>query len=203
MEEIIIQLINEYGYFAILFLIALENIFPPIPSEIILCFGGFATVKTELHMGNVILFATVGSVLGAIALYYVGKFLDKDKLERVVTGKIGKVLRIKISDIEKTEKWFRRRGRDAVLIGRCIPIIRSLISIPAGMTRMPIKQFMIYTILGTAIWNTILVSLGRIAGSNWQLISNIIDTYAKIIAIAFIIIIIIIIKKKNEKSNLK
>lgn len=200
MQEIIIQFINEYGYLAILLLIALENIFPPIPSEIILSFGGFATVKTDMQLGAVIVFATIGSLIGAIALYYIGRILDKDKLEKIVSGKIGKILRLKMGDIEKAEKWFLKRGREAVLIGRCIPIVRSLISIPAGMSRMPLKQFLLYTILGTTIWNTVLVSLGKIAGANWHIISNIIDAYSKLIIIAVMIIAVVtIIRNKKVK----
>ena len=134
MQEFIIQIIENWGYLGVGLLIAIENIFPPIPSEVILAFGWFMTTKTALNVVGVIIAATLGSTIGAIVLYLIGKILNKERLEKIVSGKIGKVLRLKKEDIEKADKWFDTKGQKTVFICRFIPIVRSLISIPAGMS---------------------------------------------------------------------
>ena len=144
MEQIIIDLMEKFGYLGVFLLIAVENIFPPIPSEVILTFGGFMTTYTSLNVVLVIVFATLGSVVGAIVLYYIGKILNKDRLIKIVNGKIGKVLRLKASDIEKADNWFDTKGQLTVFFCRFVPIVRSLISIPAGMSEMPMKKFLLY-----------------------------------------------------------
>ena len=110
MEQFILSVMEQFGYLGIFFLIAIENIFPPIPSEVILLFGGFMTTFTKLSVVGVILVATLGSLLGAIILYYIGKILNKERLKRIVSGKIGKVLRLKPNDIEKADHWFDTKG---------------------------------------------------------------------------------------------
>ena len=114
MQEFIIQIMNQFGYFGIFFLIALENIFPPIPSEVILLFGGFMTTYTKLNLFGVVIASTLGSLLGAIVLYFVGKILNKERLKKIVNGKIGKVLRLKASDIDKADHWFDTKGNKTV-----------------------------------------------------------------------------------------
>lgn len=191
MQEIIISLINQFGYFGILFLVAIENIFPPIPSEVILSFGGFMTTYTKMNIVGVIIASTIGSIIGAIALYYIGKILNKERLEKIISGKIGKILRLKKKDIEKADHWFDTKGYYTVFFCRFIPIVRSLISIPAGMSEMNFPKFIILTTLGSLIWNSILIILGSIMGSNWNKIVNIMDKYSKIGLIILIIVIII------------
>lgn len=191
MQEIIISLINQYGYFGILFLVAIENIFPPIPSEVILTFGGFLTTYTNLNIIGIVIFSTLGSVIGAICLYYIGKILNKERLIKIVSGKIGKILRLKKDDIIKADSWFDTKGQKTVFFCRFIPIVRSLISIPAGMSEMPLKKFLLYTTMGTFIWNLVLVVLGSVVGKNWTKIVKIIDTYATITLILVIIAFII------------
>lgn len=202
MQEIIITLINKFGYLAISFLIALENIFPPIPSEIILTFSGFMTIHTKLNIILVIISATIGSVIGAFILYKIGNILNKERLEKLIKSKVGKVLRLKKKDIEKADYWFDTKGSITVFFCRFIPIVRSLISIPAGMSSMPIKKFLILTTLGTLIWNTVLVILGNIMGESWVDIVDFMNKYSKIVLIVFIFIIIILIiifyKKKRK-----
>ena len=162
MQTWITDLINNYGYFAIVALIAIENIFPPIPSEVILTFGGFLTTYTYMTPWLVILWSTVGSVIGAIVLYFLGRLLPPERW--------GKLLRFKPDEIAGAQEWFLRRGQASVLLCRCVPIMRSLISVPAGMTRMNMVTFLILTTIGSAIWNTLLVLLGAGAGSSWTLI---------------------------------
>ena len=202
MQEIIITLINKFGYLAISFLIALENIFPPIPSEIILTFSGFMTIHTKLNIILVIISATIGSVIGAFILYKIGNILNKERLEKLIKSKVGKVLRLKKKDIEKADYWFDTKGSITVFFCRFIPIVRSLISIPAGMSSMPIKKFLVLTTLGTLIWNTVLVILGNIMGESWVDIVDFMNEYSKIVLVVFIFIIIILIiifyKKKRK-----
>lgn len=202
MQELIITLINKFGYLAISFLIALENIFPPIPSEIILTFSGFMTIHTKINIILVIISATIGSVIGAFILYKIGNILNKERLEKLIKSKVGKVLRLKKKDIEKADYWFDTKGSITVFFCRFIPIVRSLISIPAGMSSMPIKKFLVLTTFGTLIWNTVLVILGNIMGESWVDIVDFMNKYSKIVLIVFIFIIIILIiifyKKKRK-----
>lgn len=207
MQEIIIDIINQFGYIGVMLLIAIENIFPPIPSEVILTFGGFMTTYTSMKILWVIVFSTIGSVVGALVLYGIGRLLTKEKLEKLLGSKIGKILGFKKDDVAKSEKWFIKRGKITVFFCRFIPIIRSLISIPAGMTKMNMWMFLILTTIGTAIWNTVLVSLGAAFGASWGIIAKYMDTYSKIgliaICVAFIIGCIVFYKNRIAKRKKK
>ena len=205
MQEFIISVMNQFGYFGVFLLIAVENIFPPIPSEVILLFGGFMTTYTKLNIIFMIIAATFGSLLGAIVLYYIGKILNKERLKKIVRGKIGKMLRLKESDIEKADAWFDNKGNKTVFFCRFIPIVRSLISIPAGMSEMAMSKFLVYTIFGSLIWNTVLVYMGSIFGKNWTKILDVMDRYTHIVIILCIILFAVFIYyfylKKNKKKH--
>ena len=207
MEQIIINIMEQVGYLGVFLLIAIENIFPPIPSEVILVFGGFMTTYTTLNIPIMILAATLGSLLGAIVLYYIGKIFNKERLKRIVNGKIGKVLRLKASDIEKADKWFDTKGNKTVFFCRFIPIVRSLISIPAGMSEMPMQKFLLYTILGSLIWNTVLIIVGSIVGDKWETIVGYLDNFSNIILIILVIIFVVamyywfVIRKKKQNKK--
>lgn len=183
MQELILQLVDRFGYLGILLLIAIENLFPPIPSEVILTFGGFLTTCTELRVPGVILFSTLGSLLGAVILYGLGSILRRERLMRLVSGRLGRSLRLRPEDVEKADVWFGRRGRGAVFFCRFIPIVRSLISIPAGMGRMETGRFLLYTAAGSLIWNTVLVSLGCVVGESWESIARRFGEYSDIAAL--------------------
>ena len=191
MEEFILSMMNQFGYIGVFLLIAIENIFPPIPSEVILLFGGFMTTYSELNIVLMIIFATLGSLIGAIVLYYIGKILNKDRLKKIVSGKIGKILRLKNSDIDKADEWFDTKGNKTVFFCRFIPIVRSLISIPAGMSEMPLGKFFLYTTVGSLIWNTVLIIIGAVVGENWKSILNIFDTYSHIVLVLLVIIFVV------------
>lgn len=204
MEEIIITLINKYGYFGILFLVALENVFPPIPSEVILTFGGFSTTITNLNILGVIAFSTLGSLIGALLLYYIGKILNKERLIKIVSGKIGKLLRLKKEHIEKADYWFDNRGQKTVFFCRFIPIVRSLISIPAGMSDMKLSKFILYSFSGTVIWNSVLVILGSIVGEKWENIVSVMNAYSSTVVVIIGICIVggivyYLIKKRKSR----
>lgn len=205
MQEIIIQVMNQFGYFGVAFLIMIENIFPPIPSEVILTFGGFMTTYSELGIIGMIIAATIGSVLGALILYFVGRLLRVERLEKLVSGRLGKVLRLKPEDITKAEKWFLKRGYATIFFCRFIPLIRSLISIPAGSAKMKLPSFLILTTLGTLIWNIVLVCLGAALGDNWEMIAGILDSYSSVVVVIlgfiFILAILIFVKKRFFPKN--
>ena len=203
MQEIIINIMESFGYLGILLLIMIENLFPPIPSEVILLFGGFMTTKSELTIFGVVIFSTIGSIIGAIILYMIGKILNKERLIKIVSGKVGKILHLNKSDIEKADEWFSKKGTKTVFFCRFVPVLRSLISIPAGMNQMNIPKFLVYTTIGSLIWNIVLTSFGYLAGANWERISNIFDTYSSVVTvilgIAIIVFMIIFYKKKKVK----
>ena len=191
MEEIIISMVNQFGYLGIILLIAIENIFPPIPSEVILTFGGFATTISNITVIGTIIASTVGSVLGTIVLYWIGRFLNEERIDKIADSKVGKVLGLQKQDIHKAFSWFDNKGKFAVFFGRFIPIVRSLVSIPAGMAKMAFIPFLALTTVGSLIWNTVLITLGRIAGASWGRIADYIGGYSDVVLIGFIIIFIL------------
>ena len=205
MQDMIIQIMNQFGYFGILLLIAIENIFPPIPSEVILTFGGFMTTYTSMNIWGVIIFATAGSVLGAIVLYGVGRWLNPERLENWLNCKWAKLLHFKKEDVSRAVGWFSNRGKITVFFCRFIPVVRSLISIPAGITRMNMASFLILTTAGTFIWNVVLVYLGAFAGSSWENIVGYMNTYSKIFVFVFAIMAVIAVmiyyKKRFAKKT--
>ena len=208
MENLIIQIMNNYGYIGICLLILVENVFPPIPSELILTFGGFMTTNSNITVIGVIIAATIGSLLGAIILYYIGKILNKERLIAIVNSKYGKWLKIKPKDVEAADKWFNEKGNKTVFFCRFIPVVRSLISIPAGMSEMPLVKFIVYTVLGSTIWNTTLVCVGAFAGDKKDYILSLLNEASHIVVILLIITFLGIVfwfyrirgKKRKVKS---
>lgn len=205
MQSWITQFVEQYGYLSIFLLVTLENVFPPIPSEVILTFGGFMTTYSNLTIPFVIAFATAGSVAGAVILYAIGRLLDVKRLERIVQ-RWGYLLRVKVEDIHRADAWFKRYGYWTVFFCRMIPIIRSLISIPAGMSGLRMGVFVLLTTLGTLLWNILLVIAGALLGANWERILDIIDTYQNItilvIVIAFAAFVVFwFLKTKGSKGK--
>ncbi|MEK3952050.1 membrane protein DedA, SNARE-associated domain [Psychrobacillus psychrotolerans] len=200
MEAWITDWMNQFGYLGVFLLILAENIFPPIPSEVILTLGGYMTTMTSMTKLGIIIASTAGSVIGATILYGIGLLLDVERLEKIV-GKYGKFLRLTIKDIHKADAWFDKYGVWAVFFGRLIPLVRSLISIPAGMSNMKFGLFLLFTTLGTLIWNTVLVSVGAAVGDNWDEIVGYMDIYSNIvytiIAICGIAFLIWYFKKRD------
>ena len=203
METWIANLIEQYGYFGILLLITLENIFPPIPSEVILMFGGFMTTKTSLSVLGVAVVATTGSIVGSLMLYGIGRMFSMNRLERIIERK-GVWMRLKKEDVQKANNWIKTYGYWAVVICRMIPLIRSLISIPAGMAHMRLTPFLLFTCIGTFIWNITMVGIGAIVGENWDFVKQLLSvyatiTYALIAAIALLIIIFFLRRARRKQ----
>ncbi|MNW34284.1 Inner membrane protein YqjA [compost metagenome] len=203
MENWITSFMEEYGYLGIMLMIALENVFPPIPSEVILTFGGFMTTTSELTVPGVVVAATTGSVLGAVILYGVGRILSVERMESIVE-RWGHILRVKKEDIRKADAWFDKYGPWTVLFCRMIPLIRSLISIPAGMSGMNFWVFLFFTTIGTLIWNVVLVSIGAALGDRWEDILAFMDVYSNVtyafIAVCLLIFVIYWFRKKRKKA---
>lgn len=205
MQEWMLSFVDSFGYFGIFFLIFIENVFPPIPSEAVLLFAGALTLTTSLNVPGTILVATLGSLAGAVVLYALGRIFQAERLKRLFAGKFGKVTRLKPEHVEKAERWFLRYEAKAVLICRCIPIVRSIISVPAGFAKMPLPKFLILTALGSAVWNTVLVSIGAALGSAWESAMSYLDKYTYImiaimavLAVAFVIFYIVRRRRRRK-----
>lgn len=167
MQTWILQILETYGALGIFLLIFIENIFPPIPSEVILTFGGFMTTITTLSPFMVILSSTIASLAGALVLYAIASFFSFDKVLYFIENQ-GKFLRLKRKDIEKAITFYERYEGKTVFFCRMVPIVRSLISIPAGMSKMKISSFIFLTTLGSFIWNTLLIVCGVVLGERWE-----------------------------------
>lgn len=206
MDALFYDFINQFGYFAVGALIFIENVFPPIPSEVILPLSGFFTTTTDMVLPLVIVSATAGSVLGAYILYGIGYVLSRERLMRFFETRPMRLLGFKGTDIASAVDWFDRKGQATVLICRCIPVVRSLISIPAGTARMNPVKFTLFTLVGSAVWNTILCSFGAAAGSAWMQVSEQaewISDIVKYVIIALVVIVAIFWIVKRIIPNLK
>lgn len=201
----LMDLLSSFGYFGVAFLIAIENIFPPIPSEVILTFSGFLTTVSDLNPIGVVISATLGAVVGALVLYFVGTIFSMERILRFIDSKWGHWLGFKKTDLDKTMAWFLKRGKIGVLLGRCVPVIRSIVSIPAGIVKMPLLEFVIYTTIGTLIWNTILVFLGVQLGVRWDTVVAFFDTYTLIVVILLGLVILYLgllwVKRKQKQGE--
>lgn len=163
----VVDVIERIGYVGVALLVALENLFPPIPSEIVLPFAGFHASDGRSTLWGMIIAATIGSVVGAWVLYGVAAAIGPDRTHRFV-ARFGKWFRLTTDDIDKAERWFDRHASLSVLLCRCVPLVRSLISIPAGLRRMNFAVFTAYTTIGSAVWNTALISAGYQLRDNWH-----------------------------------
>ncbi|HET9871362.1 MAG TPA: DedA family protein [Propionibacteriaceae bacterium] len=163
-----VRLMEELGGVGAGIAIALENVFPPVPSEVILPLAGFAASRGSITLVEALGWTTAGSVVGALALYGVGAALGQRRMRKVV----GKIPLVKVEDIDHTQAWFKRHGGKAVFFGRMVPLFRSFISIPAGIERMSLVRFALLTLAGSALWNTIFVLAGFFLGENWQLVQR-------------------------------
>lgn len=177
-----IKTIEFLSYPGITILMALESMIFPLPSELVMPFAGFSVATGKLNLGLVIFASSLGSLLGSLISYYIGLYGGNK-----VVLKLGKYLLLDVTDLEKTEKWFHRKGAKTIFISRFIPVVRHLISIPAGVGKMHLWKFCLYTILGATMWNTILTYLGYILGENWHLIRN----YSEYFSIGIAILILL------------
>ena len=170
------DVIEQLGYLGVALLVVLENVFPPIPSEIVLPFAGFVAQRGSDSVVLMILAATVGSVIGALIMYWIAAVIGDDRLH-AFTRKFGKWVQIREADLTRAEEWFDRHATSAVLIGRCVPLIRSVVSIPAGFRRMKLIPYIAYTFLGSLVWNILLIGAGAILGDNWERVGSYVGVF--------------------------
>jgi len=190
------------AYLVICFAMFLENIIPPIPSEIIMPLGGFFVYQGNLNFYVLVIFGLIGTVLGAIPWYYLGKFLNEKKLANFVESK-GKFLGITSKDLNKSKLWFDKYGVSLVFWGRLIPGVRTLVSVPAGIELMPLKKFLIWTTLGSLIWVVLLSLSGYIFGENYRIIETYINNFKIFIKPLLIIIFLFLIFKVSKNIKVR
>lgn len=171
MFDWIVGLLKETGYFGIAFLMFAENVFPPIPSELIMPFAGFTAASHEINLYVAILAGSVGSLLGAILWYYIGVFIGADRLKRFAM-RHGRWLTLTPGDIDEACKWFNRHCGKAVFFGRLVPAVRTFISVPAGIAGMPLGKFLVYTTAGTVLWTALLAVAGYLLESQYEKVSE-------------------------------
>ena len=177
-----VGLMERLGEFGAALAIALENLFPPLPSEVILPLAGFTASQGDMSLSGAILWTTVGSVAGALVLYSVGALLGRDRTRAIAA----RLPLVNTTDVDRSEAWFARHGVKAVFFGRMIPIFRSFISIPAGIERMPLTTFIAFTTLGSLIWNTVFVLAGYLLGENWHVVESYASVFQLIVIVAVV-----------------
>lgn len=204
MEHILIDFVNHWGYLGIFFLLLVENVFPFAPSEIILLFGGCLTTfpNSNINFWGIVIASVVGTVIGSVFLYLLGRYFNKERIIKIVDSKIGKFLKLKISDVDKVENWFAKHEDLTLFFGRFIPVIRILITAMAGVVRMNIFKFMAYIALSSFVWNTFIIYLGLQAGSAWKVVASAFGFWSKIavIVILFLCLIVYIFLKIKRKK---
>jgi membrane protein DedA with SNARE-associated domain len=172
------SVVETLGYGGVAFLVALENLFPPIPSEVVLPLAGFVAAGGDASLFGMIIAATVGSMLGAFILYGIAAAIGPVRLRSLVV-RYGRWFGLDEADLDKTEEWFDRRANIAVLLCRCVPLMRSLISIPAGFRRMPLAPFTLFTLVGSTVWNVLLVGAGFLLGEQWHRVDRPLELFQR------------------------
>lgn len=183
----VVSVVEALGPFGVGLLVALENLFPPIPSEVVLPVAGYVASQGQMSLGWAIVGATLGAVLGAWILYGLGAWFGRDRLRRW----LDRMPLMEVEDLDRAEGWFTRHGGAAVLIGRCVPVVRSLVSIPAGLEKMSQPKFLLYTTLGSAVWNSALVTAGYVLGAQWEDVGH----YSDYINYAVYAVIVLLLAK--------
>ena len=189
------DVINQFGYFGVALLVIIENVFPPIPSEIVLPFAGFvaqqgsSAAQSDTSVIGMMIAATVGSVVGALILYFVSAAIGPDRL-RAFVEKFGKWFGVKPADLVRAEAWFDRRSFVAVLVGRCVPLIRSIVSIPAGFRRMKLTNFILLTAIGSAVWNIALIGAGAVLKDQWDRVGDYVGVFQWVVILAIVVFVV-------------
>ena len=194
----ITQTIEQLGYVGIALLMFLENLFPPIPSELIMPLAGFTVAKGEMNFLVAVIAGVVGTILGAFPWYYAGRILDEPRLERLA-DRYGKWITVSSTDIKKANKWFYRYGAKAVFLCRLVPGVRTLISLPAGINNMPLLPFALYSTLGTTLWILLLTTAGYKLGENYDLVDEYIGPLSKIVLLSLAIWFVLWIASKRMR----
>jgi membrane protein DedA with SNARE-associated domain len=180
MFDWITHLVDQTGYLGIALLMLAENVFPPIPSELIMPLAGFTAARGELSMMGILVAGTLGSVAGALFWYYIGRWVGLERLKRWA-AKHGRWLTISPEDVDHAAAWFSQHAGKAVFVGRLIPAVRTLISVPAGVAGMPLPRFLTYSALGTALWTALLATAGYLLQDQYQRVGEYLNPVSDVI----------------------
>jgi membrane protein DedA with SNARE-associated domain len=191
------SVIDRLGEVGVGLMVALENVVPPIPSEIVLALAGYLAEQGKMHLVLAGIAATAGSVIGALVLYWLGYTLGEDRLRRW----LDRIPTVDAADLDKADRWFERHAKSTVLFGRCVPVVRSLISIPAGANHMPLGWFLLLTTIGSGVWNSLFIGAGYALGTRWQQV----DRYSHwfdyaIFALMAVAVLSWIVKKRKRAA---
>jgi len=194
-----VDLMDRLGGLGAALLVGIDNVFPPMPSELVLPLAGFAASQGTMTLIGAILWTTAGSVAGALLTYYLGALLGRDRTRSLIV----RAPLMKAADFDRTEKWFRRHGTKAVFFGRMVPLFRSLISLPAGVERMPLWKFVSLTALGSLIWNSGFVIAGYLLGENWQVVDQYAGLFQKIVIglMALAVVVFVVVRVRDRKRS--
>ncbi len=205
MFQWVLQIVESGGYAGIFLLMVLETVFPPIPSELVLPLAGFAAARGDLNIILVIIVTTLGGLVGCIPWYLVGRLYGISRLKKI-SDRFGRWITLTPEDIDDAQAWFNRHGHLAVFFGRLMPTVRSLISVPAGIARMPFWTFMFYSFLGSATWNILLLFSGYVLESQYEKISKYVDLFSNAIIIGFVLLYLYRVlthTKRKKKARAK
>ncbi|MEY4196487.1 MAG: hypothetical protein RL482_579 [Actinomycetota bacterium] len=209
------DVINQFGYLGVALLVVIENVFPPIPSEVVLPFAGFVAqqgasavnatagaAQSDTTVVGMMIAATIGSVVGALILYFVSAAIGPERL-RAFVERFGKWFGVKSSDLVRAEEWFDRRSSAAVLVGRCVPLIRSIVSIPAGFRRMKLTSFVVLTAIGSAVWNIALIGAGAVLGDQWERVGEYVGVFQWMVIAAVLLLLVrfVVSRMKNRRRK--
>ncbi|USI89993.1 DedA family protein [Rhodococcus sp. D-6] len=172
--------------------VAAENLFPPIPSEVILPLAGFAASRGEISLVSAVVWTTLGSLVGALLLYLAGRAFGRQRMYAVVE----RLPLVNTPDLRRGEEWFARHGEKSVLLGRMVPLVRSVISVPAGVEAMPVGRFVVLTALGSALWNSIFVLAGYLLGENWGVVEPYADVLQKLVIVAVVAAVAVFVVRR-------
>lgn len=201
------DVINQFGYFGVALLVVIENVFPPIPSEIVLPFAGFVAqqgsagvAQSDTSVIGMMIAATIGSVVGALILYVISSAIGPERL-RAFVQRFGRWFGVKQTDLLRAEAWFDRRSFVAVLVGRCVPLIRSIVSIPAGFRRMKLMSFILLTAVGSAVWNIALIGAGAILGDQWERVGEYVGVFQWLVVGAILVLLVRFVYSKLQNRR--
>ena len=201
------DVINQFGYFGVALLVVIENIFPPIPSEIVLPFAGFVAqqgsagvAQSDTSVIGMMIAATIGSVVGALILYVISSAIGPERL-RAFVQRFGRWFGVKQTDLLRAEAWFDRRSFVAVLVGRCVPLIRSIVSIPAGFRRMKLTSFILLTAVGSAVWNIALIGTGALLGDQWERVGEYVGVFQWLVIGAILMLLVRFVYSKLQNRR--
>jgi membrane protein DedA with SNARE-associated domain len=194
-----VDLMDKLGGPGAALLVGIDNIFPPMPSELVLPLAGFSASQGTMSLFMALFWTTLGSVAGAMLTYWLGAALGRDRVRALII----RAPLMKASDFDRTERWFQKHGTKAVFFGRMIPLFRSLISLPAGVERMPIWQFLSLTTLGSLIWNSGFVVAGYLLGANWQVVDEYAGIFQKVViaAVALAIVVFVVVRVRDRRRS--